>query len=78
MVIQKSKICSFNSRDVLLKADRIECNLTGGTTALQYAVIQLADLATKLGKDVSWIALADERSKKNRKLSLMHLENGED
>ena len=55
-----------NSRDVLLKADRIECNLTGGTTALQYAVIQLADLATKLGKDVSWIALADERSKEEQ------------
>jgi CRISPR-associated Csx2 family protein len=55
-----------NSRDVLLKADKIECNLTGGTTALQYAVIQLADIAIKLGKDVSWIALADERSKEEQ------------
>jgi hypothetical protein len=56
----------INSRDVLLKADKIECNLTGGTTALQYAVIQLADIATKLGKDVSWIALVDERSKEEQ------------
>lgn len=55
-----------NSRDVLLKADQIECNLTGGTTALQYAVIQLANMATQLGKDVSWIALVDERPKKEQ------------
>lgn len=51
-----------NSKNVILKADKIKCNLTGGTTALQYAVIQLADMATKLGKDVSWIAAVDERS----------------
>lgn len=55
-----------NSRNVILKADKIECNLTGGTTAIQYAVIQLADMATRLGKDVSWIAAVDGRSQEEQ------------
>ncbi|MHC1595186.1 MAG: TIGR02221 family CRISPR-associated protein [Methanotrichaceae archaeon] len=49
------------SKEILLGADEVMCNITGGTTTLQYAVIQLAKMAEKLGRKVNWIAVVDER-----------------
>jgi len=49
------------SKAILLGADEVLCNITGGTTTLQYAVIQLAKMAGKLGRKVNWIAVVDER-----------------
>jgi len=55
------------SEETILGADRVFCNLTGGTTALQYAVIQLENKANDLGKDVIWIAVVDERAEDEQK-----------
>ncbi len=47
-------------RPVLLDADRVIVNLTGGTTAMQYLCERVGDEATKLGIDVQRVAAIDE------------------
>lgn len=46
----------------LLKAEKIVVNMTGGTTAMQFAVQQIYDRAKELDREVSRVALVDRRS----------------
>lgn len=48
-------------KDFLLKADQIVCNITGGTTAQQFAVQAIYEKAKELKKTVRRIALIDRR-----------------
>ncbi|MDH7596692.1 MAG: TIGR02221 family CRISPR-associated protein [Methanothrix sp.] len=57
------------SEDRLVRFDEVVCNLTGGTAAMQYAVIQLARRAEHLGRNVRWIAVIDNRSVDEQKLN---------
>jgi len=58
-----------NSEGLLVRFDEILSNLTGGTAAMQYAVIQLSRIADSLGRKVRWIAAIDNRSLEEQKLN---------
>jgi hypothetical protein len=47
---------------LLIHASEVIANITGGTTALQWAVERIAQRATRLGASVKHIALVDRRS----------------
>ena len=49
------------SQETLLGADEIICNATGGTTAMQYGVMRLSEGASRLGRQVKWVAMVDNR-----------------
>jgi CRISPR-associated DxTHG motif protein len=49
------------SEKVLLGADEVICNATGGTTAMQYAIMRLSEGASRLGRQVKWVAMVDNR-----------------
>lgn len=49
------------SQATLLGADEIICNATGGTTAMQYAIMRLSERASSLGRQVKWMAIVDNR-----------------
>jgi len=51
----------FTSQEALLGADEIICNATGGTTAMQYAIMRLSERASSLGRQVKWMAMVDNR-----------------
>lgn len=53
---------------LLVGFDEVVCNLTGGTAAMQYAVIQLARRAEHLGRSVRWVAAIDDRSPEEQRL----------
>ena len=47
---------------VIMQADEVVVNITGGTTAMQHIVQQIAGYAEELGRLVRRVALADRRS----------------
>lgn len=49
------------SEKALLGADEVICNATGGTTAMQYAIMRLSEGAFRLGRHVKWVAMVDNR-----------------
>ncbi|MCX8207736.1 MAG: CRISPR-associated DxTHG motif protein [Methanothrix sp.] len=55
--------------ELLVGFDEILCNLTGGTAAMQYAVMQFARRAERLGRNVRWIAVIDNRLPDEQKLN---------
>jgi len=57
----------IRARDCLVSADEVICNATGGTTAMQYAIQQLAESAKSLGRDVRWVAMIDRRPPENQR-----------
>jgi hypothetical protein len=57
----ESKRIVEDSRKYLVDADEIVINITGGTTAIQHAVNEIAREAEGLGKKVRQIALVDRR-----------------
>ncbi|MBC7079562.1 MAG: TIGR02221 family CRISPR-associated protein [Methanothrix sp.] len=63
------KTIVVNSGELLVRFDEVVCNLTGGTAAMQYAVIQLARRAERLGRNVRWIAVIDNRSIEEQNLN---------
>lgn len=50
-----------SSQETLLGADEVICNATGGTTAMQYAIMRLSEGASHLGRQVRWVAMVDKR-----------------
>lgn len=57
----EAKKIAKNSAALLLKADHVRINITGGATALQYTVQQIYQQAGKLDREVSQVALVDRR-----------------
>ncbi len=55
------------SQETLLGADEVICNTTGGTTAMQYAVMRLSEAASRLGRQVKWVAMVDNRSAEDQR-----------
>lgn len=55
------------SQEMLLGADEIICNATGGTTAMQYAIMRLSESASNLGRQVKWMAMVDKRSAEDQR-----------
>jgi len=53
--------------ELLVNADEIVCNVTGGTTAIQWAISRLAERAKNLSRDVSRVAMVDRRSYEKQK-----------
>ncbi|MEM3342379.1 MAG: TIGR02221 family CRISPR-associated protein [Thermoplasmata archaeon] len=51
----------------MLPADEVYCNMTGGTTAMQFVVTQLYLEAEKLGRTVKTVAFVDRRSMEDQK-----------
>ncbi len=49
------------SEKMLLGADEVICNATGGTTAMQYAIMRLSEGASRLGRQIKWVAMVDNR-----------------
>jgi hypothetical protein len=47
---------------VVIQADEVMVNITGGTTAMQHIMQHIADFAAKLGRSVQRMALVDRRS----------------
>jgi len=45
----------------IIQADEVVVNITGGTTAMQHIVQQIAALAAELGRSVRRVALVDRR-----------------
>ncbi|WP_348531570.1 TIGR02221 family CRISPR-associated protein [Methanothrix sp.] len=62
----KNIVDKFEGR--IIGFDEVVCNLTGGTAAMQYAVIQFARRAERLGRNVRWIAVIDNRLPDEQKL----------
>ncbi len=53
-------IVKKHSKD-LISADEVYCNITGGTTFMQWVIKKLADEAEGKGRRVEWVAMVDER-----------------
>lgn len=53
--------------ELLVKADEIVCNVTGGTTAMQWAISSFFERAKKLSRDVRRVAMVDRRSHEEQK-----------
>ena len=52
---------------VIMQADEVVVNITGGTTAMQHIVQQIAGYAEELGRLVRRVALADRRSSQEQR-----------
>ncbi len=64
---REARDISEDSIGELLRADKIVLNITGGTTALQYAVQEINVKARELDREVEQVALVDRRPPEEQK-----------